>query len=131
MSTYDSNISADQCAAGSIPYKEAGAALRLVLSRAARLGLNGTQWRVLGAVIDRTLSYSKYYDRTSSGQIAAFADLGSSESAQKRARKTLKNLSDQELIFYQPATRHNAWTLVGIPGGTGNPLAAESTEEVR
>ena len=60
----ESAVAVDLTKAGSLQYREAGKYLRLMFARARRARLNGSQWRVLSAVLESTLSYSKGYDRT-------------------------------------------------------------------
>jgi hypothetical protein len=107
----------DPCRAGSVPYKEIGAAWRLIFQRAAQGKLNGTDWRVLGAVTSLTATYSKLYDKTSVAQIASLADLDRTDSNLSRTKKALKKLAGLDLIEYQPARKHGEHTLVGLAIG--------------
>lgn len=107
----------DRFEAGSIAYKEAGAATRLAFQRATRLRIKQSEWRVLAAVIGLTLSRSKYYDRTYVAQIAEHAGLDRTDHTLKCTKKALKSLRELRIISYDPATKHGEMTVVGVALG--------------
>jgi RIO-like serine/threonine protein kinase len=110
--------------AGTVSYKEAGAALRAVVAAATRLGITRTEWRVLAAVLVATTSYSKHYDSTYVAAIADLAQLDQKDHTKKRTKRALKRLAELRLITYEPAEKHGQRTLIGLPswiaaGGSG------------
>jgi hypothetical protein len=107
-------VARDLSKAGSLRYRDAGLHLRQVIARATRARLNGTQWRVLGAVVSSTLSYSKRYDRTFVARIAEMADLDRKDPRSTETRRALRHLAKTELISYEPGRKDGAKTLIGI-----------------
>jgi hypothetical protein len=89
--------------------------LRLIFQRATALRVNGTQWRVLTAVLALTATYSKQFDETYVARIAELADLDHDDPSLKRTKRALKVLSQQNLIIYRPAVRHGQGTVIGLP----------------
>jgi phage replication O-like protein O len=122
--TFDrAQVTPDLLQAGSITYKLAGAMTRLVLSRAITARLNGTEWRVLAAVITLTGTYSKPYDRTYVAQIAELAQLDKTDPALKRTKRTLRSLARRNLITYDPSQRDGQKSLIGL----GDPALGSAT----
>jgi hypothetical protein len=109
------DVTPERTKAGSINYREAGQHLRLILARATRARLNGSQWRVLAAVMSLTVSYSKAYDRTYVARIAELAELDRKDPRWTETRRALKHLAQAGVISYDPAARNRMKSLVGVP----------------
>lgn len=103
--------------AATLGYKEAGALLRLATSRGTRDRINGTEWRVLCAVMALTVSRSKAYDRVYVAQIAEMADLDRRDPTLKRTKRALKRLAALRILVYEPARRDRERSLVGFSVG--------------
>jgi hypothetical protein len=103
-----------------------GEVTRDVLERAARSlpRLNGTQWRVLSAVVGLTATYSKLLDSTYVAKIAELADLDAKDLTLKNTKRSLKMLVERGLIEYDPANKHGERTLIGLTGASAQEGAA-------
>jgi hypothetical protein len=107
-----------------VTYVEAGAAMRLAFERASTVGeargksrLNGSDWRVLAAVVALTASYSKLEDTVYTGIVARMAGFrGPNEDTNaRRARRILKKLASLGIIEYEPSRKLREPSIVRLP----------------
>jgi hypothetical protein len=83
---------------GRVAYIEAGEAHRLAFSRAVSVErTTPSDWKVFGAALTLTVSYSKLTDRVGVAEVAALAGVH-----EKTARASLKKWSEAGVIEWQP-----------------------------
>lgn len=84
------------------PYAVVGSAMRDAIARAACADLSALDWRVFGAILAHTASYSRLEDTGTHEQIATLAGLDStSASDRRRLRRSLRRLADNDVIAYE------------------------------
>jgi hypothetical protein len=94
-------LSVDEFTSHRVRYKDAGAAMRSIIARAAasRPHLGQLEWRALAAVLDRTVSYSKLCDSTTMRELAQLAQ-GTDEvhgHDRRHVRDALHRLADRDI----------------------------------
>jgi hypothetical protein len=117
---------------GRVPYKVAGEALRELHARARVANLTPLQWRVLSAVVDLTVSYSRLEDSVYLGVITTmvYDDEPSLRWQQKKVSKILGELED--LLGLQavapppgrPKTDERPRYRLALKGARPGPLSA-------
>jgi hypothetical protein len=79
------------------PYLEVGSAAEAAIVRAIAIRLTGEEWRVFSAVLTLTMSYSRFWDWTSIGQLAGIAQLTA-----KRTSELVNALARYGVVAWMP-----------------------------
>ena len=132
--------------AGALSYAEAGELTRSMIARAHAAtvvetkggfdhsrGLNPTELRTFYAVIERTVTYSKACDRTSTRELAAIAYGVKREAVKPWQRRRVSNallvLAEAVGLIYETGLGHTARPLVGLPQGEHEETPSTSEGE--
>jgi hypothetical protein len=109
-------------------YADVGRALRLAIetATAAKPPLNGSDCRVLLAVIHLTASQSKLADRCYNARVAKLAGMGPDV---KRVARSLRKLADLGVIDYQPSERHGQRSRYALPSAMPPTVAGGVADE--
>ena len=122
-------LSVDSFTLHRVRYQDAGAAMRSIIARAAasRPHLGQLEWRVLAAVLDRTVSYSKLCDSTTMRELAQLAQ-GTDEvhgHDRRHVRDALHRLATREIgLSITPTGRGRYARVVVSIDHPMDPLAA-------
>ncbi len=102
-------------------YAEAGAAMRRALQRAGVNDLSRSDWRVLGAAIYLTASYSRTVDFIYVAQVVRLAGL-----SERRAGESLRRLAAFGVIEWEPGRGRGKPSLLSLPpSGKGGPTVVQ------
>jgi hypothetical protein len=106
-------------------FVECAKALRAALDKAIAAKLGGALWRVLAAVIELTVTWSKLEDEVYLAQIARIAGMHDGEGNArpgdvKRVAHSLKQLRDAGIITYVPSRRHGQKSRIGLVPADGS-----------
>jgi hypothetical protein len=108
---------------------DVGPAMRATIDRAVAAGITGRQWRVLGALLWWTASYSRLVDDVTHEQIAEHAGIDiTTKSWRKTVARELRALAAAGVIVYVPGRGAGNASTVGVTpvdntdkGGRGDP----------
>jgi len=113
--------SASRAKAGDLAFVDAGELARDAIGRACAADLGKVEWRVFAAVLDRTVTFSKQSDWTSSRQLAAIVygvDREAVSGWQRRnVTRSLQVLADRGLIAYEAGSGRHARMFVTLLEG--------------